>query len=175
MLTRLIIDLAMAYGFGIIGKMYEVYRDARFFLRRSFLPTPNFKKKREKVPKRGSPIVKSFMTEVNCIRKEKMCREKRYGLIVIGAGMTGLSTALAWAETHDLGREPVLVLEKESVPGGCVTTFARKGYRFDTVQIIPDISELLAFFRLSVDLIPYGECLARLFLADPSTGKSGGV
>ncbi|MBN2625953.1 MAG: NAD(P)/FAD-dependent oxidoreductase [Spirochaetales bacterium] len=96
-----------------------------------------------------------------------MAGKREYGLIVIGAGMTGLSTALAWAETHDLDREPVLVLEKEPAPGGCVTTFAREGYRFDTVQIIPDISDLLKFYRIPLDLVPYGHCLARLFLADP--------
>jgi len=98
--------------------------------------------------------------------------EREYGLIIIGAGMTGLSAALAWAETHDLEKEPVLVLEKEPVPGGCVTTFARQGYRFDTVQIIPDISDLLKFYRIPLDLAAYEGCFARLFLADPSTGKA---
>lgn len=98
--------------------------------------------------------------------------EKKYSLIVIGGGMTGLSTALAWAKTHDCAKDPVLLLEKEPQTGGCVTTFARKGYRFDTVQIIPDVSDVLKFFEMDeeVELVPYRDKYARLFLADPGKG-----
>lgn len=99
--------------------------------------------------------------------------KKKYGLIVIGGGMTGLSTALAWAKTHDCTREPVLILEKEPKTGGCVTTFAREGFRFDTVQIIPEISDVLAFFGIEkeIELIPYSGYYARLFLADTESGQ----
>jgi len=90
----------------------------------------------------------------------------KYSLIIIGAGMTGLSTALAWLKTHDSISEPLLILEKEPTPGGCVTTFAREGYLFDTVQIIPDISDLLEFYGIEMNLAAYEKTYARLFLAD---------
>lgn len=100
--------------------------------------------------------------------------EKRYGLIVIGGGITGLSTALAWAKTHDCREKPVLLLEKEPKTGGCVTTFARKGYIFDTVQIIPDVSDIIKFFDLfeDLELLPYRGHYARLFLADSEKRQS---
>ena len=75
-----------------------------------------------------------------------MSEPRKYSLIVIGAGISGLSTALAWMRVYSPREHPVLVLEKNAVPGGCVSTFARGGYRFDTTQIIPDVSDLLRFF-----------------------------
>lgn len=93
---------------------------------------------------------------------------KKYGLVVIGGGMAGLGAALAWTRVRDVGREPVLVLEKESTVGGCVTSFARGGYRFDTVQVIPDVSDLLRFFGFDIALDRYEPNLARLILADPA-------
>ena len=86
-----------------------------------------------------------------------------YKLIVIGAGISGLSTAIAWL----LNREgPVLVLEKEKAVGGCVASFARKGYRFDTVQVIPDMSDLLEYLGLDLALERYEGILSRLFLVE---------
>lgn len=84
-----------------------------------------------------------------------------YELIVIGAGISGLSTAIAW----HLNREgPVLVLEKEPVAGGCVASFARQGFRFDTVQVIPDMTDLLEYLGLDLELKRYEGILSRLFL-----------
>ena len=94
-----------------------------------------------------------------------------YSLIVVGGGIAGLSTALSWCLTRDARREPVLVLEKEPTVGGCVTTFARKGWRFDTVQIIPETGDLLAYFGLEMPLYRYTGHYARLFLADPATRR----
>nr|NHJ87802.1 FAD-dependent oxidoreductase [Asgard group archaeon] len=37
----------------------------------------------------------------------------KVSLIVIGGGISGLSAALTWAHTHDLSKEPVLLVEKE--------------------------------------------------------------
>lgn len=51
----------------------------------------------------------------------------RYDYIVIGAGMGGLSIANFLAKYH----KKVLVLEKHTIPGGLVTSFARKGTHFD--------------------------------------------
>lgn len=87
----------------------------------------------------------------------------RYSLIIIGAGITGLSTALAWTKVFSVSEKPVLILEKNPIPGGCVTTFARQGFRFDTTQIIPDISNILQFFELEIPLVKFENFYARLF------------
>lgn len=94
----------------------------------------------------------------------------KYKLIIIGAGITGLSTALAWKKAFPGVEKDVLILEKNNISGGCVTTFARKGYRFDTTQIIPDISDLLNFFNLEIPLRKFEGYYARLFTANVGTG-----
>lgn len=93
-----------------------------------------------------------------------------YPLIVIGAGITGLSTALAWKKVYP-GKD-ILVLEKNAVVGGCVTTFARQGYLFDTTQIIPDVSDLLDYFNITIPLKRFEGYYARLFMANPAEGKA---
>ncbi len=94
--------------------------------------------------------------------------EQKYSAIIIGGGMTGLSTGLAWTKVYNPVEKPVLILEKQPVVGGCVASFARKGYRFDTVQIIPDVSDILDFFELDIELTKFRQAYARLFLADPT-------
>lgn len=51
----------------------------------------------------------------------------KYDYIIIGAGMGGLSAANFLAKYN----KKVLVLEKHNIPGGLVTSFARKGVHFD--------------------------------------------
>lgn len=51
----------------------------------------------------------------------------KYDFIVIGAGMGGLSAANFLAKYN----KKVLVLEKHNIPGGLVTSFARKDVHFD--------------------------------------------
>ena len=51
----------------------------------------------------------------------------RYDVIVIGAGLGGLICANYLAKAG----LTVLVVEQHSLPGGCCTSFSRKGYRFD--------------------------------------------
>jgi phytoene dehydrogenase-like protein len=51
----------------------------------------------------------------------------QYDYIIIGAGMGGLSAANFLAKYN----KRVLVLEKHNIPGGLVTSFARKGVHFD--------------------------------------------
>lgn len=87
-----------------------------------------------------------------------------YKLIIIGAGIAGLSTALAWKKLYP--DDKILILEKNKVTGGCVSTFARKGYKFDTTQIIPDVSNLLDFFKIDVPLVKFENYYARLFIPD---------
>ena len=98
--------------------------------------------------------------------------EETYKIIIIGAGMTGLSTGLAWAKIFPLESNPALIIEKNNTVGGCVSTFSRAGFRFDTVQIIPDVSDILRFFDINVELQKFDRYYARLFLADPVGKKA---
>jgi phytoene dehydrogenase-like protein len=92
-----------------------------------------------------------------------------YRMIVVGGGMTGLSAALAWTKVRGSEREKVLVLERNATVGGCVASFSRGGFKFDTVQVVPDVSDLLAFFGVDLPMNRFDGCCARLFLADPQT------
>jgi len=98
-----------------------------------------------------------------------MPEEKK--LIIIGAGMTGLSAALAWCKNVDVENNPVTIIEKQSIVGGYVTTYSRKGYLFDTTQIIPDVSDILNYFDVDIDLIQFKGYYARIFITDPKTGN----
>jgi len=93
-------------------------------------------------------------------------REKK-SLIVIGAGMTGLSSALTWALNKDIEKEPVLLIEKESKTGGFVTSYERKGYIFDTCQMIPNINDLLDYFGIDADLRKFQGYYMRIFIINP--------
>jgi len=52
---------------------------------------------------------------------------KTYDIVVIGTGMGSLTTACLLAK-DDLD---VLVLERNLLPGGCVSSYYRKGYVFE--------------------------------------------
>jgi phytoene dehydrogenase-like protein len=93
-------------------------------------------------------------------------QNEKYSTIIIGAGIAGLSTGLAWLKVYNALKNPVLIIEKQPTIGGCVTTFAREGYLFDTVQIIPDVNDLLKFFDIEVRLKQFENYYSRLFLAD---------
>ena len=97
--------------------------------------------------------------------------KNKYGLIVIGGGITGLSSALTWAMYHDVKEEPVLIIEKDAKTGGYVTSYERQGYVFDTCQMIPNISELLEFFDIDIELKEYKGYYTRIFLVDTQTKK----
>ncbi len=98
--------------------------------------------------------------------------KKIYKLVVVGAGITGLSTALAWKKAYPGADNDVIVLERNPIVGGCVTTFAREGFRFDTTQIIPDVSDLLEFFGVDVPLKRFEGYYARLFMANTSDSSA---
>lgn len=42
---------------------------------------------------------------------------RKYGMIVVGGGITGLSSGRTWAMYHDVKEEPVLIIEKEPKTG----------------------------------------------------------
>jgi all-trans-retinol 13,14-reductase len=53
--------------------------------------------------------------------------EKKYDVIIIGAGISGLALAAILSKEN----KKVLVLEQHMVPGGCTHTFVRGKYRWD--------------------------------------------
>ncbi|MFC2123608.1 phytoene desaturase family protein [Bacteroidota bacterium] len=89
-----------------------------------------------------------------------------YSLIIIGAGITGLSAAIAYAKNHDISKNPVLVLEQHKIVGGMVTSFKRQGYLFDTSQLIPDPLELFEYLNIELDLKQFRNYFARIFLVN---------
>ncbi len=100
-----------------------------------------------------------------------MTDKKKYGLIVIGGGMTGLSTALTWAINHDVKNEPVLLIEKEPKTGGYVTSYERDGFLFDTCQMIPNLSEILEYLGIEIDLKKFKGYYMRIFIVDTTSDE----
>jgi all-trans-retinol 13,14-reductase len=88
-------------------------------------------------------------------------------LVIIGGGITGLSSAIAWAMNVDVEQNPVIVLEKNPIIGGYVTSFKREGYLFDTSQLIPDVTDILKYFKLDITFRKFKGYYMRLFLANP--------
>jgi phytoene dehydrogenase-like protein len=90
------------------------------------------------------------------LNEEKLM--EKYDYIVIGAGMGGLSAANFLAKYN----KKVLVLEKHTIPGGLVTSFARKDVHFDLgifglydLQENQTIPQFLQYFGApSVETLP---------------------
>lgn len=101
-----------------------------------------------------------------------MAKTEKVSLVVIGGGITGLSTALTWALNNNVNEKPVLLIEKEPVLGGYVTSFKREGFLFDIVQIIPDSSDVLDYFGINMELKKFEGYYARIFIADTKTHKT---
>lgn len=76
-----------------------------------------------------------------------------YDLVIIGAGISGLSTGLMWLK-NTRGKK-TLILEKNGYPGGYSTAYVRDGYVFETTQLFPDIVEILDYLGLEIDLKRY--------------------
>lgn len=91
-------------------------------------------------------------------------KAKKYAIIIIGGGITGLSTAIAYAKNTDPYKNKVLLLEQHSVVGGMVTSFKRKGFLFDTAQLIPDPAELFEYLEIDLPIKKFQNYFARVFL-----------
>jgi phytoene dehydrogenase-like protein len=98
-----------------------------------------------------------------------MYSENRKDLIIIGGGINGLSAGLAYALNNDLKQKKVLVVEKGPISGGYVTSFARKGYFFDTCQMASNVSDVLDYFGISMDWKEFKSDFIRIFKADTQT------
>jgi phytoene dehydrogenase-like protein len=93
--------------------------------------------------------------------------EKKKSVAIVGAGLAGLSAGITWLTHHDAEGDPAVILEKNSVPGGYVTTYERRGYHFDTVQLSPDIRPLLDQLGVEgVSLEDFGEVYMKVFLTN---------
>ena len=72
---------------------------------------------------------------------------------------------------NDLKRKQVLIVEKNPISGGYVTTFARRGYRFDTCQMISNVSDILDYFGVAIDFHEFTHDFIRVYKVDPATDK----
>ena len=94
---------------------------------------------------------------------------EKKSLIVIGAGATGLSAAITWALNHDTKTHPVLLIEKEPKVGGFVTSYEREGFVFDTCQMLPNISEILEYLGVEIELKKFKGYYMRIFVVNSET------
>ena len=95
-----------------------------------------------------------------------MENRSQYDLIIIGAGVNGLSAGLAYALNIDMSQKRVLIIEKGHVCGGYVTSYARKGYNFDTCQMISNVSEILDYFGVELQWKGFKDDFVRIFKAE---------
>jgi len=86
---------------------------------------------------------------------------KKYDLIIIGSGLSGLSTGLMW-QKNTAGKR-TLIVEKNAYPGGYSTAYERDGYVFETTQLFPDIIDMLEYLEIDLDLKQFeGNFMRRL-------------
>ena len=76
-----------------------------------------------------------------------------YDLIIIGAGISGLSTALMWQKNTE-GKK-TLIIEKNNYPGGYCTAYKKGDYIFETTQLFPDIIEMMEYLGINIKLKRY--------------------
>ncbi len=73
-----------------------------------------------------------------------------YDLIIIGAGVTGLTAGLMWLKNTE-GKK-TLIVEKNGYPGGYVTAYQRGDYVFETTQLFPDVIDILEYLDIDLGL-----------------------
>jgi phytoene dehydrogenase-like protein len=78
---------------------------------------------------------------------------------------------LAYALNNDLGQKKVLIVEKNPITGGYVTSFSRKGFQFDTCQMASQVSDILDYFGIKIDIREYKDDFIRVFKADTQNGS----
>ncbi len=85
--------------------------------------------------------------------KSNYSAQNHYDLIIIGAGISGLATGLMWQKNSTNNK--ILIVEKNSYPGGYVTAYRKKDYIFETTQLFPDIIDLIKYLGLEIKLKRY--------------------
>ncbi len=84
-----------------------------------------------------------------------------YDLVIIGAGVSGLSSGLMWLK--NTSGKKTLVVEKNPYPGGYITAYKKGGYVFETTQLFPDVVQVLDYLGLDIRLKQYtGTFMRRL-------------
>ena len=102
------------------------------------------------------------------IRSNYSCRPS-YDLIVIGAGIAGLTTGLIWQKMRP--DDAVLIIDKEPFPGGYVTAYRRKGFVFETTQLFPDVIDIMDYLGVEFALKRYEGVFMRRLVVDGETVK----
>jgi len=93
--------------------------------------------------------------------KSNFSGKNRYDMIIIGAGITGLSTGLMWLQNVDDSK--TLIIEQNPYPGGFVTAYERSGFVFETTQLLPDVVNILEYLDIELKLKQYkGTFMRRL-------------
>ncbi len=111
------------------------------------------------------------ITYIKTIRRDNYMSEQKWAMIIIGAGMTGLSTGLTWALNVDTKEKPVLIIDKEPRTGGYVTTYQRKGYSFETCQVIGNLNDVFDYFGVKIELKQFKGDYMRIFWVNPETDE----
>ena len=90
--------------------------------------------------------------------------KEKYDLIIIGSGLSGLSSGLIWLKnTHG---KKTLIIEKNSYPGGYSTAYEKHGYVFETTQLFPDIIDILDYLEIDLNLKQYEGNFMRRIVVD---------
>lgn len=98
-----------------------------------------------------------------------MSNEYKKKLVIIGGGISGLSAGITWALNHDVKSDLVLIVERNPKTGGFVTSYEREDYWFDTCQMLPNISDILNFLGVDIELKRFKGYYMRIFHVDPKT------
>lgn len=102
-----------------------------------------------------------------------MDERNQYDLIIIGAGLNGLTAGTAYLLGCEGRKKRVLLIEKNAVCGGFVASYARQGWLFETCQMTSDISDILQYLGIELEMKEFGSDFIRLFEADTAVGKTG--
>jgi phytoene dehydrogenase-like protein len=96
---------------------------------------------------------------------------EKKNVIIIGAGITGLTTGLSLLKEGKTSGMSVLIIEQNKEVGGYVRSFSKNGYTFDTAQMVPNIIPMMKFLGLSTPMKQYKGYYARIFHTHPKTGE----
>ncbi len=89
---------------------------------------------------------------------------EHYDLIIIGSGLSGLSSGLMWLK--NTSGMKTLIIEQNSYPGGYSTAYERDGYVFETTQLFPDIIDILDYLEIDIELKRFDKNFMRRLVVD---------